>query len=154
MIVSEVIGNINHADMSKLHIDYVDLEWYELNKKLLRKVSENNHDVQIKLGSNQSTLTEGDVLFADDKMAVVVRVIACECIAIDTHDAQDMARICYEIGNRHAPLFFDETQSNRLLLPMDKPLLAMLQKMHCHTKITHEKLIFPLGGAAQHHHHD
>lgn len=152
MMITSVLGNIHRASTwNKLQTDFVDLEWYELNKKLLRKISQKKQDVCIKLELNHECLNEGDVLFFDENNVVVVNVIPCECIAIDMHTTQEMARICYEIGNRHAPLFFDETKAHRLLLPMDKPLLTMLQKMGCHTQITREKLIFPLGGASIHH---
>lgn len=156
MMITTILGNIYHDakwQSPARTVDYVDLEWHELNKRLLRKKSRSQQEVGIQLSSNQALLSEGDVLFSDATTLLVINVLPCECIAVETHDQHEMASICYEIGNRHAPLFFHPTKENILLLAMDKPLMLMLEKMGCHVHVANAKLIYPLGGAAKRHAH-
>lgn len=152
MIVTHVINNIAHnQNDANTHYDYLDLEWYELNKKIIRKMTHDGSDIGIQLSADHAGLKDGDVLHQKDNNYIIVNVVPSECIVIDIHDIHEMARVCYEIGNRHAPLFFDALHSQQLLLPMDKPLLALLNKMGSHTSIAQKKLILPLGGASAHH---
>ena len=160
MIITKIVGNVfqeSRWQNTAQAIDFLDLEWHELNKRLLRKKTRAGREVGIQLSSNQTLLSDCDVLFADDTYLLVINVLPCECIAIETHHMHEMARVCYEIGNRHAPLFFHPSNQSTLLLAMDKPLMSLLEKMGCHVHTVTEKLIHPLGGAAKHHshsHHD
>jgi len=60
MIVERVLYNIKDIDLEKLEVDFVDIEWYEVQKKILRKLSSNGIEVGIR-NSNGEALKEGDV---------------------------------------------------------------------------------------------
>ena len=49
MIVSEILGNIRDCEPGERTVDPVWLEWYELEKKLLRKTSAAGEEVGIRL---------------------------------------------------------------------------------------------------------
>ena len=49
MIVEKTIGNLKDYPAEGRPVDYVGLEWYELDKKLLRKTLENGEDIGIRL---------------------------------------------------------------------------------------------------------
>ena len=54
--------------------------------------------------SRGEVLRDGDRLLADDGRCVRV-VAACEDVAVArSHDARELARACYHLGNRHVPL--------------------------------------------------
>lgn len=153
MIITNIMGNIYQDSkwQGALQSDYLDLEWYELSKRLLRKPSRQQRDVRIQLAKNQFALSEGDILLADDNGLLLVNVLPCECIAVNICNAIEMAKVCYEIGNRHAPLYFHPDDENTLLLPTDMPLMQLLKKMGCHTSIVFQKLINRVGGGSNHH---
>ena len=152
MLLSKKIANLADGQQwSSYQVDYIDLEWYELNKRILRKLSRKERDVGIQLAITEDNLLHGDILSVEENEIIVINVLACECIAIHLQSMQEMAKVCYEIGNRHAPLFSaNNLDESTLLLPMDKPLLVMLDKLACRTSIIKDKLIKPLGGAARH----
>ena len=39
------------------------------------------------------------------------------------------AKVCYEIGNRHAPLFYGNDEYT-FITPYDEPMMVMLSKLH------------------------
>lgn len=157
MIINTVLGNIFHDQEWKDHsIDYLDLEWYELNKRIMRKTTTNMFEVGINITQENSTFSDGDILGMNRDMIIVVKVMPCECIAIKPKNHLELARICYEIGNRHAPLFIDEHDSALFLLPMDNPLMVMLKKMGAEPKSIFTRLVKNLtpkvSNIHEHHH--
>jgi len=155
MIVNEVIGNIYTDDSKKWmshSVDYLELEWYELNKRILRKHTLGNQEVGIQFEGGAASLADGDVLAEFEDMVIVIKVKADECMAIIASNNYELARMCYEIGNRHAPLFIDEHDDKRLLLPKDKPLQLLLEKMGFNPIIVKARLIKPLSAAKGHQH--
>ena len=80
-------------------------------------------EVCLKFLNVNPSLTEGDILYADDKTVIAVAVLSCNCIVIKPNNMFEVASVCYEIGNKHLPLFFDE---NELLVPFEMPLFNLL----------------------------
>ena len=147
MLITKICGNIyhdNNLQYEQYAIDYIDLEWYELHKRVIRKTSLANVEFGIQLPANTKFLQDGDILLILDKTVFVVRVKQCECIAITPKTNYELAKICYEIGNRHAPLFIDEDNDQCLLLPKDKPIQLMLEKLGFNVAILNARLTKPL----------
>jgi urease accessory protein len=55
-------------------------------------------------------------LFEDEQIIIAIEVLPCDCLVIQLKDMFEMASVCYEIGNKHLPLFFEE---NALLVPFE-----------------------------------
>ena len=53
----------------------------------------------------------------------------------------EMASVCYEIGNKHLPLFYEEES---LLVPFDAPLMRLLQAQGYDISKEERKLLQPL----------
>lgn len=49
MIIEHIIGNISDKNIDKYNIDYVNIEWYECQKKIHRLTSSKGRDVAISL---------------------------------------------------------------------------------------------------------
>ena len=66
-----------------------------------------------------------------------------------------VAKVCYEIGNRHAPLFYGKDALS-FLTPYNEPMLQMFGKLHgVKAEKAVEKLDFDRrisSGAHSHHH--
>ncbi len=158
MLCEKVFGKVEDFDLSEKKIEYVDIEWHEAFKKIHRKVTDQGSDVGIRMDDSVLSrgLFQGDVIYLDEEVAVVVNTPPCEVIEIKTTDGHDMmaAKACYEIGNRHAPLFWGETYDTFITI-YDEPMMAMLSKIH---GVIAEKKVVKLDfdrriSAAIHNHH-
>lgn len=121
MLVQEKIGNINSFAVNNRSIDLLPLQWYEAKKRILVKQTDSGKEVSIKFLNANPELTEGDILFEDDTTIITVSILPCECIVVQPKNMFEMASVCYEIGNKHLPLFYDADQ---LLVPFENPLYA------------------------------
>lgn len=149
MIIEKIAGNTKDTDIGKLECDTVFIEWYEAGKKVLHKVSKNGTEVGIR-NTEGCPLRDGDILWRDDKKALVVEIKECDCIALKPGTMLEMGKACYEMGNRHAPLFVEDGE---LLAPFDEPLLAALTKCGFPVYRKTARLKTPLGGHAHGHSH-
>lgn len=136
MIIESIIGNIRDFDLKKRRIDFISLEWYETNKRIMKKKSVDGEEIGIKLGKD-TTLKDGDILWADDGRIIVVEVCECDAISMYPKDMVSMGKICYEIGNKHIPLFLSDTE---IVTPFDQPLFDLLEKNRFEPRRTRRKL--------------
>ena len=87
----------------------MEIEWHEAFKKIHRKTTDTGREVGIRLDDSVLTegLYEGKVIYMDENLVIAVRTPPCEVIRVTVEpDHRFMtAKVCYEIGNRHAPLF-------------------------------------------------
>ena len=137
IIVKEKSGNIYSSLNDHLNIDALRIEWHEAKKRILHKETNQGRAVCIKFLRENPDLKEGDILYRDENATIAVEINPCECIVIKTSNAIEIAAICYEIGNRHLPLFYD---GNELLVPCDVPLYNLLVTMGYSVKIEERKL--------------
>lgn len=123
MIIKEKIGNLNSFDVGDRIIERVAIEWYEANKRILHKTTQSGREVVLKFMNETQNLTDDDVLWCDETTLVVADIQPCEAIIIKPQTMLQMAAVCYEIGNKHLPLFYDKDE---LLVPFDEPLFKLL----------------------------
>lgn len=123
MLIKEKIGNINFFAINNRKIDYLLLEWYETNKRILHKKTRSGMEVAMKFLSENQQLTEGDIIYEDDFNIVVVEIKECDTIIIRPKSMYEMASLCYEIGNKHLPVFY---QQDEILVAFETPLFRLL----------------------------
>ncbi len=152
MLIKEIIGREAEMDLGGVTLDELRLEWYELNKRVQRKVTEGGRDVALKFISEGVALSDGDLLYRSDEeaFAIVVRVLPTEAIVLSPVDMLEMATICYEIGNKHMPLFIDGEQ---LLLPFEAPMFKWLQAAGYSPRVEARTLVGRLRSKSGDHHH-
>lgn len=102
-------------------------------------------------------LYEGDILYLDKERALVVHTPKCMVIRVkvDENHPHMAAKVCYEIGNRHAPLFYGE-EENTFITPYNEPMYLMLEKLHGVTATKEiQRLDFDrrISAAVHNHHH-
>src|SRR5699024_1874066 len=133
MICETIVGKMNENDTNGKTIEYVEIEWHEAFKKIHKKTTKEGREVGIRLNDEVLSrgLYEGDVIYADRTLLIAVKTPPCEVIRI--HIAPDhtfmIAKTCYEIGNRHAPLFYGENIFT-FVTPYNEPMFLMLSKLH------------------------
>lgn len=115
MVCEQILGKLSKFDTSGKTIEYVDIEWHEAFKKIHKKTTDHGTELGIRMDDSILTrgLYQGDVLYADDEKIIAVNTPPCEVIRVSLtpgHEKQ-AAKVCYEIGNRHAPLFWGENDT-------------------------------------------
>lgn len=123
MLVEKVIGNKSHMDLSGLDIDIVPIEWYELDKKLMKKDSKNGEEIGIRVVEK---LEDGDVLYMDGNKVMLLEVQPCDLTVVQVHTMEEMGRLCFELGNRHLSL---SIHRNEVSVVYDEPTFAYLEKL-------------------------
>lgn len=141
MLIKEKIGNINFFAVINRKIDYLLLEWFETNKRILHKKTVSGTNVIMKFLSANQQLTEGDVIYEDDFNIIVIEVKECDVIVIRPKTMYEMASVCYEIGNKRIPLFFDQDE---LLVAFEGSLFNLLHSAGYDVSKTKKKLTNPL----------
>jgi urease accessory protein len=150
MLIKEKIGNLDSFEDGGRQIDRLPVEWYECSKRILHKKTGSGRDVVLKFLKEAQYLQQDDVLYADDSSIIVIEVLACDAIAIKPGTMQEMAVACYEIGNKHLPLFYeDET----LLIPFDAPTFRLLEAVGLQPEMQNRKLVNQLRTTVQPHAH-
>ena len=137
MLIQQKIGNINSAPTNKT-IDWVKLEWHETSKRILHKKTNAGINIALKFMGENQQLTQGDILLEDAETIIAVDIEPCDAIIIVPKDMAEMASICYEIGNKHLPLFYQE---NKLLVPFEQPLFKLLTAAGYQLKVEKQKLL-------------
>ncbi|WP_326984575.1 urease accessory protein UreE [Chryseobacterium sp. MYb264] len=123
MIINETIGNLAQNPTTK-PVDFLDLEWFETTKRIQRKKTRFGTDIAIKFLREGQRLREGDILFEDDEKVIAINVLETEAILMSPASLLEMGTVCYEIGNKHIPLFIQE---DKVLLPFEMPMYRWLE---------------------------
>ncbi|EGV42536.1 urease accessory protein UreE [Bizionia argentinensis JUB59] len=150
MICKEVIGNIESYSIAIKDKDVLSLEWFETTKRIMRKKTEANNEIVIKFLKEGTRLKEGDILYEDDEKVVIVNILPCDAIQVTPRSIYEMGTVCYEIGNKHLPLFI---QGDNVLIPYEKPLERLLVASGYEVTKTHCKLLNMLKANVAPHQH-
>ncbi len=133
MICEKILGTLDELDVAGKTVEYVDIEWHEAFKKIHKKTTDTGREVGIRMDDSVLTegLYEGKVIYMDDGLVIAVHTPPCEVIRVTVKpDHRFMAaKVCYEIGNRHAPLFYGEDEYT-FITPYNEPMLQMLSGLH------------------------
>ena len=137
MLITEKLGTVNTTSITGCDIDVVIIEWYEAGKRILHKQTKSGIAVTIKFLQKNPDLKEGDILWRDQNTVIIVEIKPSKCIVITPDTILTASSVCYEIGNRHLPLFYE---GNDLLVPYEVPLHNLLEASGCRIKVEERKL--------------
>lgn len=130
MIVEKILGKFH--DTSKT-IETVTIDWFERDKRLLRKTTSSGEEIGIK---TDTPLNEGDILFEDDSRIIAVDIAPCDLISVKIGSLKEMGRLCFELGNRHLSLSISD---DTVKFPYDEPTLEYLKRLGFNAEKVHEK---------------
>ena len=158
MLCEQILSKLEETDLSGRKLEYVDIEWHEAFKKIHRKVTDKGTEVGIRMDDSVLTrgLLQGDVIYRDENLVIAVNTPPCEIIQVSLMEGHEKmaAKVCYEIGNRHAPLFWGEEDT--FITIYNEPMMVMLSKIHGVTAVKKtEKLDFDrrISASVHNHHH-
>ena len=141
MLIQQKTGNLNTTSINNREIDWLPLEWHETSKRILRKQTLAGNHLALKFLDKDPMLTQGDILYEDNTTIIAVDILPCEVLVIRPASLFEMASVCYEIGNKHLPLFFEKEE---VLAPFDMPLFRILSSQGYAIKHDKRKLLYPL----------
>lgn len=124
MIITKARYNLGETQCHK-RVDVVSIAWYQVSKRIQRLQTASGVEIAIRFLGKGQRLLHGDVLFEDDETCIVVDVLPCEVIVLASNNPLVMAEAAFEIGNKHLPLFWEETS---MLLPYEKGTMEWLVK--------------------------
>jgi urease accessory protein len=107
-------------------------------------------EVAVRFLKEGQRLQQDDILLMDDERVVVVDIIPCEAIQVTPGTLYEMGSACYEIGNKHLPLFI---QDDVILLPYEAPIFRWLSAKGFKTEKVQAKLLNLLNTTVQPHGH-
>ena len=124
LLIDKIVGNISDTSTGNLSIDVLDFDWFDTGKTTLRKRTRGGQEVGIRKDS--TPLEDGDILYMDGEKAIVVNILPCECIVFKPGNFYDMGTICFEIGNKHIPIFINDEAE--VLVEFENPLYRLLER--------------------------
>ncbi|WPQ64920.1 urease accessory protein UreE [Chitinophaga sancti] len=124
ILINSIQGNINTVDIAARGVDPLPLEWFETGKKIMRRHTRNGVEIGWKVVKGLPVLQDGDILWMDEKVVIAVSILPAAAIVLTPVTMLDMATICYEIGNKHLPLFI---VNEEVLVPYEDPLFRWLE---------------------------
>ena len=141
ILVQEKLGSFKEEARGNLELDYLEVEWFETHKRILHKMTRGGIPLTLRFLDQDPELREGDILFIDSDRMVLVEIIPCKSIVLSPLHLAEASALCYEIGNRHLPLFIEGTQ---LMVPYEAPLFQWLHATGFKPVIEERKLQDPL----------
>ena len=141
MVINQKIGNLKEVDIERRVIDWLPIEWYETSKRILHKKTVSGMELSLKFLKENPNLSQDDVIYKDENHVIAIDIKACEVIEVKPNSMYDMAVLCYEIGNKHLPLFYEE---GMLMMPFEEPLYRWLLASGFNPKKQTKKLLHQL----------
>jgi len=146
MVIETILGKKPENSGGKI-IETVSFEWFEMNNKILKKVSSKGTEIGLRLSQ---PLSDGALLYEDNEKIICLELLPCETTRAHVHDMKEMGRLCFELGNRHLPLSIAE---NSVSTPYDKPTFEYLEKLGFHCERVTEKFTPEIITHGHGHHH-
>lgn len=100
MLVECICGKISEYTGNK-EVCEVLFDWYELEKKRIRKTAQDGTEIGIAL---EEPMMEGDILGESEEKIYVVVLKECDLIKLSIDSMEEMGRAGFELGNRHMSL--------------------------------------------------
>lgn len=136
MILIEELAAV--ADTAPEQRDYLELEWYETDKTIIRRRTRDGTEIAVRR-KNKVPLEEGDIIWQEGVRCIQVLIRPCACIVLKPASIRDMGIICFEIGNKHIPIYINE--DGTVSIAYDHPLFESLSKAGYLPLIEYRKLL-------------
>jgi len=121
------ITDLHHLD--GLEKDTIVLGWEERRKSRQRLITKRGTEIALAL-STGTILTDGDILYIDDRCYIAVEAAKEEVIVIYPLDMEEGAVVAYELGNRHFPVFIGKENIVTLQNPQMEEFLRKTAIRH------------------------
>ncbi|WP_088103202.1 urease accessory protein UreE [Halalkalibacter urbisdiaboli] len=148
MKIHTVIGNLDTFDIGNSKIEWVELDWEELNKRILRKNTDNGREIALVL--DEQGLKYGDILYHDAKTTIVVQTKLEPAYLIKPKSMAEMGKVAFELGNRHTPCI---VENDEIIVRFDKTLEVIFNETGVEYVETEKRFNQAFKYKGHHHHH-
>ncbi|CRF47784.1 hypothetical protein HHE02_10790 [Helicobacter heilmannii] len=139
MRVQAILGNL-HTQAPSGALDFIDLVWFDSQKRMGRFKTRGGQEVLMKLENPPKMgLADGDILFQDAQITIAINILPTEVLYAYASNMHEVAQICYEVGNRHASLYYGE-ENLSFKTPYEKPLQVLFEKLGVKHAVLKSKL--------------
>ncbi|MGE7093602.1 urease accessory protein UreE [Lysinibacillus sp. NPDC048646] len=140
MLIEKIIGNIGQEEEidSKL-TEWIELDWEELSKRILRTVTDQGTDVALRL-SGEEPLKYGDLLFEDGDRRIAIRTKLEPVIVIYPENMVEMGKAAFELGNRHTPCLIE---NDEIIVRADHTINLLLDEVGVNYETTERRFKQP-----------
>ena len=105
--------------------DAVFLDWERRQKCRQRLETESGRELGLALPTG-AVLSPGDILYRDAEVEIVVEALPEKVFVLCSEKTEDYGLVCYQIGNLHRPIGFDDGD---ILVPCDPALENQLRRL-------------------------
>ncbi|OLO42443.1 urease accessory protein UreE [Alkalihalophilus pseudofirmus] len=147
MLVKTVIGNVKSQEIDVEKVEWLELDWEELNKRILRKQTDKGTEIAISLDGD-SHLHYGDIIFKNDDTVIAVRTKLEPAYVITPKSMTEMGKVGFELGNRHTPSLFTETE---IIVRFDETLESIFKDAGVTYEKTERRFETPFKYKGHHH---
>ena len=109
MIIEKIVGNVKELENAPHHVERVYLRSDDLVKKIQRVKTDHGKELGIRL-KDVKELTDGDILYQDEKNSIIISVVEDDVIVIKPTSILQMGEIAHQLGNRHLPAQFENSE--------------------------------------------
>lgn len=85
-------------------IDFLPLQWYEVNRTVIKRKTLGGVEISLKRPAF-TPIKDGETLIQEGNIAIKSRIEPCLCIVLNTTDIEMIGSFCFDVGNRHLPIF-------------------------------------------------
>jgi urease accessory protein len=151
MTITSILGNTFNGFEAAQQIDFLKLEWFECTKRILHKSTRSGRNITLRFLQQPVHFKPGDVIFQDEINSIIIDILPCKSMVIRPASEYELASACYELGNKHLPLFYE---NNALVIPFDAPVYKMLSAAGFNINIEESVLSNPLKTSVLPHAHE
>lgn len=148
-VVAAVLGKIGELDTPVEAVDELELTTEERERAHLRARSRGNRELIISLPRGEE-LHDGDVVYLEDKVAVVVVVAPEDLLEVRPRTTREWALAAYQLGNLHRPARF---LGDAILTPYDPSSGEVLRALGVATRRVTRGFVGERCRASMHHDH-
>lgn len=135
IIVEEVLTAPSVENKTR---DVLEIEWYETTKTIIRRSTTAGIEIAVRK-NNRIPLADGDILWQNNDSYIELVIKPCECIVFTPLTLREMGIICFEIGNKHIPIYIDD--NNNVSVAYETPLYTLLERAGYTPRIETKKLL-------------
>lgn len=152
MIVERLDGTVGDLrGASGLHVERVRLSARDRDRSVQRVTTDHGTTLGLRLPRG-TVLADGDILYRDDKLIVIVASETTPVIIIRAHTALELGRIAHALGNRHLPAQFGQSDGRvEMIVPDDHTVADFLMHHQVPFERTERLLDIPFRHAEHRH---
>lgn len=147
MILEARVGHVSTHPLDGRTEERIRLSSHDLAKRLLRVTTDAGREVGIRLPEG-TELRDGDILWMDDRVAIVIDVLPEELLVVGPRSLREMGEVAHHLGNRHIPVQFAD---DLLLVQYDYLVERLLQELEVPYRRETRKVTRPFRHVGHHH---